>query len=181
MKILFRTFVFYGIVALSACHGKPGSERMLFDFESDGDLDRIHWKCRTLMSLSDEHVAHGAKSLKLELWPSDYPGLAPMIADRDWKPYHSLCFDVYNPEGRELQITVRIDDRKDYPDYGDRYNKSFELKPGWNQMKIPLETLVTSKTARQLDLNCIYQFLLFMVNPRERHTIYVDNIRLLGG
>jgi hypothetical protein len=171
------------IMGLAACHGKPSSERMLFDFESQGELDRIHWKCHTLMSLSEEHVSRGSKSLKLELYPSGYPGLAPMISDNDWQMYKALCFDVYNPEQTELRITVRIDDQKDYPEYKDRYNKSFGLKIGMNRLGIPLDTLVTSGTKRQLDLKHIYRFLFFMVDPKEKHTIYVDNVRLtqLGG
>ena len=64
-------------VWLSAGHcTKPESEKILFDFESDSELDRFHWQCHTLFSLSDEHATHGKKSLKLELFPSDYPGLS---------------------------------------------------------------------------------------------------------
>jgi len=178
LLILCRIFLLYCIVFVSACQGRQDSERMLFDFESEGELDRIHWKCHTLMSLSGEHFSHGRRSLKLELYPSGYPGLAPMIAGRDWHAYKTLCFDVYNPEQRDLRITVRIDDQKDYPGYEDRYNKSFVLKNGMNQMRIPLDTLVTSGKKRQLDLRQIYRFLFFMVNPKERHTIYVDYMRL---
>jgi hypothetical protein len=184
MKVYLKSvLILICLVFLAACTGKPASKRMLFDFESDKELDRIHWKCHTLLSLSEEHVTHGKRSLKLELYPSGYPGLVPMIADNDWHAYKALCFDVYNPEQTELRITVRIDDYKDYPEYKDRYNKGFALKPGMNLVRISLDTLITSGTKRQLDLKNIYRFLFFMVNPKERHTIYVDNVRLtqLGG
>ena len=34
-----------------------------------------------------------------------------------------------------IQVTVRIDDRKIWPDYPDRYNKSFRLVKGSNSEK----------------------------------------------
>lgn len=41
-------------------------ELILFDFESDGELDEVHWKCYTLMSIGDQHHTHGNNSLKME-------------------------------------------------------------------------------------------------------------------
>ena len=40
----------------------PVRESILFDFESDRELDRVHWKCHTLMSISDQHSTHGKGS-----------------------------------------------------------------------------------------------------------------------
>jgi hypothetical protein len=166
------------LCTLFSCYGSVPPERVLFDFESDAELDRLHWKCPVLLSLSDEHVTHGNRSLKLDLYPSNYPGLHPMLEDNNWRGYKALCFDIYNPEERELSVSVRIDDRKDYPKYADRYNKRFVLTPGMNHMRIPLETLVTSGTNRKLDLGKIYRLLIFMVHPEKRVALYVDYLRL---
>ena len=165
---------------LVSCHGDVAGERVLFDFESESELDRLHWRCHTLFSLSDRHITHGEKSLRLELFPSDYPGLAPMLDMIDWRAYKALCFDIYNPEEKEVQITVRIDDRKDYPDYEDRYNKSFIFKPGMNGVRIPLDTLVTSGTGRKLNIGNIYRVLIFMVRPEKVAVLYVDHMRLVS-
>ncbi|MFQ6032509.1 MAG: hypothetical protein ACE5K2_06265, partial [Candidatus Zixiibacteriota bacterium] len=134
----------------------------------------------TLFSLSDEQATHGEKSLRLELYPSDYPGLTPMIEKRDWSRYDALRFDIYNPQYEAVTLTVRIDDRKDYPNYADRYNKRFILKPGINHVRIPLDTFVTSGTDRKLDLKNIYRVLIFMARPERRVVLYVDYIRLVS-
>lgn len=165
---------------LMGCHRGPPGERLLFDFESEAELDRFHWRCHTLFSIADEHFTHGEKSLKLELYPSTYPGLAPMLVENDWRDYKAFRFDIYNPNERELRITVRIDDRKDYPNYEDRYNKDFILKSGMNRMRIPLYTLVTSGTDRKLNLKKIYRVFIFMTRPERRVVLYVDNIRLVS-
>lgn len=154
------------------------SDRILFDFESDSELDRFHWKCHTLFSLSDEHVTHGKQSLKLELFPSDYPGLAPMLDRNDWRDYKTFSFDVYNTHSMAIPLTVRIDDSKDYPDYPDRYNQTYILRPGMNTIAIPLDSLITSGTNRKLNLKSVYQVLIFVVRPDERIVLYLDNLKL---
>ena len=175
------TFIFITacLLSLTSCFCGSPSELVLFDFESDTDLDRFHWKCHTLFSLSNENATHGFKSLRLELHPSDYPGLAPKLDTNDWRRYKTLSFDIYNPEDVDTSIAVRIDDKKDYPDYEDRYNKSFILKPGLNRLNIPLNSLITSVTRRTLDLKNIYRFLIFMAHPQKKHILYIDYIRLV--
>lgn len=168
------------LCTLVSCGGGVPSERVLFDFESDAELDRLHWKCPVLLSLSDEHVTHGNRSLKLELYPSDYPGLNPMLEANDWRGYKALCFDIYNPGEKEIRVSVRIDDQEDHPDYKNRYNKRFILQPGMNDIRIPLHTLMTSGTQRQLDIKKIHRILIFLARPERKVVLYVDYIRLIS-
>jgi hypothetical protein len=154
-------------------------ELILLDFESDKDLDRVHWRCHTLLSVSDEHATHGKKSLKLELYPSGYPGFNPDLAKKDWRGYSSLCLDFFNPGKEDIRITVRIDDKEGSDDYADRYNRSFLMQPGINHLVIPLNSLITSGTNRALNLRKIHRYLFFMVNPTQKVVLYVDNIRLI--
>jgi len=167
-------------VFLLSCHVDTSKELVLFDFETEAELDQLNWNCQTVYSLSNEHSTHGAKSLRLELYPSDYPGFDPSIKKYDaWKGYQEFHFDIYNPQQEEVRISVRIDDSKDYPDYGERYNKSFMLKPGFNNISIPLNTLITSGSGRKLNLKKIYQLLIFMSHPEKRTVLYMDYIRLI--
>lgn len=164
---------FFGI----GCSGPP-SERTLFDFESDDELDRFHWKCYTLFALSDEHATHGSKSLRLELYPSEYPGLAPMIKDTDWSKYRAFQFDVFNPQDADIRLSVRIDDREDYPGYADRYNRTFVVVPGANTITIPLDSMITSGSKRSLNLKMIYRLVVFMGQPKNKTVLYLDYLRL---
>ena len=75
-------------------------------------------------------------------------------------------------------MTVRIDDSKDYPDYADRYNKTFYLQPGANTISIPIDMLITSGTKRKLNLKMIYRVLIFMAKPNEKVVLYFDYMRL---
>jgi hypothetical protein len=169
-------------VFLLNCHDNTAKERVLFDFESLSELDQLEWNCHTMYSISGEHPSHGSKSLKLELYPSarpDYPGLTPILKERNWSAYKVLSFDIYNPQKHEAPIAIRIDDRE-YPEYPDRYNKSIILQPGANHLSIPLNTAITSGTLRRLDLREIHNFLIFMAYPEKRVVLYVDYIRLIN-
>jgi len=179
LKFLSLLIVFLLFLFGATC-SVPQAEKILFDFETDEELDRFHWNCHTLFALSDQHATHGSKSLRLELYPSEYPGLAPMIKDTDWSSYGVLRFDVYNPNGRDIPLSVRIDDKEKYPSYADRYNKGFVIKPGANTITIPFDSLITSETKRQLNLKKVYRVLVFMTKPKEKSTLYVDYIRLEG-
>ena len=135
-----------------------------------------------MYALSDEHPTHGVKALKLELYPfntPDYPGLAPIIKDNNWSDFKELRFDIFNPAEKNVTVSVRIDDGKDYPEYEERYNNRFILEPGINNIRVPLNTLVTSGTARTLNLRKIYRLLLFMANPEKKVVLHVDYIRLI--
>ncbi|MCD4722573.1 MAG: hypothetical protein K8S13_22355 [Desulfobacula sp.] len=170
---------FFCMLFFVACEKTKHKELVLYDFESEFVFDQFHWKCRTLFSLSDKYAVHGEKSLKLELFPSSYPGLSPSLKHHDWREYQTLCFEVYNPAPDMVKLVLRIDDKKKALEYSDRYNKSFMIIPGANTLNIPLDSLKTSKINRPLELKNIYRFLIFMSHPDKRHVLYLDYFRLI--
>lgn len=169
-------FIIISIV-INGC-SSPASDKILFDFETDEDLDRIHWKCHALMALSDEHATHGEKTLRLELYPSAYPGFNPVIGKMNWKGYQAICFDIYNPGDNKIPVSIRIDDNRDSPDYEDRFTKKIVLEKGLNRIQLNLKDLITNGSKRHLNLKRIFKCSIFMVNPKQRHVLYLDNIRL---
>ncbi len=148
-----------------------------YDFETEANLDTLYWECKTIFALSDKHVTSGQKCLKLELYPSLYPGIKLNNFDPDWSEHDVLRFDVHNQENILLKLTIRIDDT-DNPSYNDRYNNTFTLNPGMNHISIPLNSLVTSGANNKLNLLRIERVILFLVQPKEKRTLYLDNLRL---
>lgn len=159
---------------MSACDSKP---LFLFDFEKETDLDMLNWKCKTLFSLSNKHVTAGKKSLKLELYPSSWPGLTVDNFGPDWSKYRALMFDVYNTENTSLNFTFRIDDKIN-PSFNDRVNDTMIIDPGENHLTIILSHLITTKTKRNLNLTNIKKIVLFLANPKKKRVVYLDNLRL---
>lgn len=166
-------------LALPACNDTHTGDRVLFSFESDAELNRIHWKCHTLFSISNHHATHGNKSLKMELYPSTYPGVSFNQYNINWISYNALGIDIFNPDTNSFNLAIRLDDKKEHPEYQDRFNKRLVVKPGDNRIIIPFETMITSGTGRQINIKKIYRFVLFSVNPESKSVLYIDNIRLI--
>jgi hypothetical protein len=161
------------------CSDMPAAEKILFDFESDEELDQMDWRCRTLMSLSREHVTHGKLSVKLELFPAKYPGMNAVLKNSDWRGYSAFCFDIYNPGEETLSLVVWIDDGSKNGVFTDRFNEISNVGSGWSTIAIPLEGILTRGTKRRMDLSRIYQFGVYLMNPEEKTELYVDYIRLV--
>jgi len=166
-----------GLLLISCGSGSPG-ERVINDFETDDELDRLDWSCHTLYTLVPEHATHGSRSIKLDLFPSDWPGIAPRISQRNWSAFGELVFDVYNPSRSNIPLSVRIDDRPDYPEYPDRYTGRFVLKPGQNRIAIPLDPLATPSGMRKLNLKNICRLVIYSARPTEKVVLYLDHLRL---
>jgi hypothetical protein len=161
------------------CDRKPAGTLVINDFETDRDLDRIGWHCRTLYELSGEHVSNGHLCLKMTLFPTRYPGVTFKDIPRDWSGYKFLVLDLFCPTNHDsLRMTLRIDDKKKSPAYDDRFNHGLKLQPGMNHIKLPLADAITP-SGRPLKLDTIYALILFAASPVEKNEVYVDAVRLV--
>ncbi len=151
---------------------------ILLDFESDKQLDELGWKCGTNYERSQEYTVSGRYSLKMEMYPRvTWPGFSKIVKT-SWAGYDNLSFDIFNPAPDSIQISYRIDDRRNNPPYADRVNGRFLLKPGPNTIRLNLKELKTSDGKRHLDLSKICSFLLFLHQPQKKVTLYLDDLIL---
>ena len=167
-------FLILTLLLSAGCQRKPAFH---YDFEAENILDTLSWKCKTIFSLSNKHATSGQKSLKLKLYPSSYPGVVLHKFNPDWSKYNTLKFDIYNQQEAPLRMAIRIDDIKN-PSYDDRYNHPITLNPGMNHISIPLNSLHTTGTDRNINLANVQRVILFLVQPKGKRTIYLDNVRL---
>jgi hypothetical protein len=171
---LLVLLIFLGSCSDKACEKKEG---IINDFEADGDLDRLNWKCRTLFELSGTGVSHGRFALKLTMTPDLYPGVSFQEIPKDWRCYSSLNVSFFNPGKGAVPLTMRIDDKEDDPEYEDRVNMRLTILPGMNRLNIPFKNLVCP-SGRRLDTGHVYSLMFFCVRPPETVVLYVDNVRL---
>lgn len=160
-----------------ACDVATSDDMLLFDFESEADLDRIHWQCFVLYSLSDEHATHGENSLKIEFYPSAFPGFNPKLDRSDWRGYHAVEFDIFNPASETVAISLKIDDRPGPPAPAERFNRELQLVPGPNHIRIKLDEVKTG-SGRHLDQSRIAKVFLVHENLSQPMVLYLDRFRL---
>jgi len=150
---------------------------LIGSFESRFEMDRWGGKDSEI-SLSTSHATNGRYSLKADLLPGEYPGISLNYLKRDWQGYDRLAFDVFLEGNSSLRITVRINDKDHNDEYDDRYNKSFVLDPGSNEVVIDLKEVKVAPKGRNMDMGNIVNTCIFSYHLAEPRTLYFDNFRL---
>lgn len=152
--------------------------KILFDFESDSDLESLNWECHKWFERSEAHVTSGKYSLKVVLPPCQYPGINFRGVREDWSKSNFFKIDVFNPSEERFNFHIRIDDHKSGWEYAHRFDTDFELKPGMNSISIPMDSIKTNINHRPLNVKKIKRLMVFVPNNNKRREIYIDHIRL---
>lgn len=128
----------------------------------------------------DRFARIGQQSLRLDLEPARYAGTVRRRSFGDWSGYDALEFSIYNPAD-PLTITVTVRDREHFRRggaYRDRFNRRFILRPGWNEVRIPIRDIREAPAERTLDLADLAELAIFTVKLEQQHTLYLDHVRV---
>ncbi len=150
----------------------------LFDFESEEELKQLNWECHKWFELSQENATSGKYSLKVLVPPGQYPGINFKGIRDDWSGFRNFKMDVFNPSEEEFNFHIRIDDNKSGWDYANRFDADFNLKPGINNISIPIDSIRTNLHRSPLNLKRVRRMMVFLINNTKQKELYVDNIRL---
>ena len=165
-------------ILLSACTPQPVTA-VLFDFETDSDLDRFGWKCRSRFEISSDYSSTGKSSLRFEFHPANRVGFSTGDVPHDWSIYKSFDFWVYNPSGNTVPLNLQINRREPSGKFNHLIGKAFEIAPGQNKVSIPLEAGQQSM-GNQLSLLKVDGFYIFMKDIPSVTILYFDAFELQG-
>ena len=96
---------------------------------------------------------------------AEYPGLFRSAAHSDWRGFAALKGSMYWPEAVPVVMAVRVDDQRGNPPYAERFQQEMVATQGWNQIMIPTTALQKTPGGRQLRLDQIQQWGVFLVSP----------------
>ena len=154
---------------------------VLADFSSP--LERGRWSSPFPLRIEALDEQPGEAVLRVDLQPALYAGLSLDYPERDWRSYRWLRLRVFQPRDEPLSMTLRIHDqahesgRLAYA-YSDRFNRSFVLEPGWNEIRVALADVRQAPFLRDMDMARIANLSLFAVRLGRPWTIYVDRLAL---
>lgn len=151
----------------------------LADFEAPFELDR--WSGSAALTIDHTHVWAGRSALRIDLGTDLYSGAALDYFPGNWIGWGQLTCHIFNPDTAPIRLTFKINDHHhDMTGYRfeDRFNRSRDILPGWNHIKIDLADVVSAPKDREMDLTCITVFQLFSISLPESRTIYLDHLML---
>ena len=153
---------------------------LLGSFETAAELDR--WTGDASTARVGEVYRDGKMSLEIALTTATYSGVHLKYFPRDWRGYDALQFSVFNPGRAPLALTCRVHDRAHIANgqhYSDRFNRRLTIRPGWNDLAIPLEDIRLAPDGRVMDLSRIGGVGLFGVRLFAPAVVYLDRMRLV--
>ena len=126
---------------------------------------------------ADEPGDHGLRVTFLE---GSYPRVSLVSVHSDWTAYDTLVLHLHVEESegpRELGILVH-DAAHDFTDWRDRYNYSFEVHPGTQELRVALADVAKGPKDRELDLHAVRGLAVFAPQPDGVFSIILDDVRL---
>jgi len=151
---------------------------VLGDFETR--LETRRWSS----GKTDKNFArHGRASLQVPLATGiKYPGTTLLNGIGNWTGHSYFAFSVHNPDPEPLFLTVSIRDHEHFRRgglYNDRFNRSFRIEQGWNDIRIPIEDIKNAPLKRPLELNNLAEVVFFMVDLPQPRLMHLDYVRLI--
>ena len=153
---------------------------LLSGFETT--LEASRWGGSAKREINHEFYFAGSSSLRIELTTQRYSGIGLKDFPENWGDYSAVSLQVFNPDQEPLLLHFRIHDqfhRENGNAYGDRFNASFKITPGWNHLQVSLEDVAKAPKKRSLDLTRIAGMGVFIGKISQPRTIYLDDVRLL--
>jgi hypothetical protein len=114
----------------------------------------------------------------LTFLPGEYPSFTCVEPVPDWTGYRFLSFELYSTEDNPIDLTFKVEDMAHNECYDDRFNQIVVVKPGVNQVVIPLDSVRQAPVSREMDLTSIALFSLFAGRTEKPFVMYVDNFQL---
>ena len=172
--------------AVSAADRPP--VKVLFDFGEETDLRA--WANLELpgakekeppakLELSTEHVKSGKRSLKITFAGGTWPTITTTQVLDDWLPYQTFLADVTVSRPCIVGFTALQEKSKRGDGYDlsvTRWTKTAFLQPGTNHVTASVPNI--NDAAIHAKWGKVVRFEIFMYDPHNGESIYVDNIRL---
>lgn len=151
---------------------------LLAGFESP--FEDLRWSGSAPRTIAQNHVSSGLHSLRVDFSTQRYSGVSLNQLPHDWRGYRQLSMQVYNPSAEEFAMHMRIDDKHHNDEYTDRFNASFAVAPGWNSLRVSLDTVEHAPKGRRFDLGQVARVGLFVGKLDQPQTVYIDDVFLIS-
>ena len=153
---------------------------ILSDFETP--FERKRWQTRRgKTEIASQYARSGNNGMKITYFPARYPSLNLRDFKGNWLGFSQLKLSIFNAQEYDVELILNIYDHQHHHTgyrYNDRFHESITLSPGWNDLSYSLDEIKQSPKNREMEMDEIYSFSMFMIGPKQPTTIYVDDVYL---
>ena len=150
-------------------------------FNGDIELERAFVSGRNVQMITRQSGKIGAHHTEVQFIPGLRPGIEIRNLVSDWSDYSSLGVIIEVVGDSNLILTLRVHDklhRRGNQPHEDRYNRTFDLKPGINKLSVSLQDIRSAPETRFMDMTKIEALILFSNKPESTPSINLYEIRL---
>ena len=117
---------------------------------------------------------------RYQIWfnQGKYPGLSVIEPEPDWSAYRILKVTVFSIYKNNINLVLRVHDKKHNYNHSDRFNKSLLVQPGLNIFEIELSDIEKGPVNRKLDLTKVAGLIIFSSGLKESRQLELSNIAL---
>lgn len=173
--------IYPAVVALSDEWRARRQFPVLSDFETAFEIER--WGGDAGRSISKKDAFHGKRSMMVQLGTGTYSGVSLNYFPGDWTGFRGFEFSVFNPDPEEIRLTCRIHDKRHVAGgeelFGDRFNRTYSLGPGWHTIRIAADDILHAPEGRVMDVRHILGVGIFATRLPRPRVLYIDYVRVL--
>jgi hypothetical protein len=126
--------------------------------------------------MSDVIEDQGVNWHRMRFDKAEYPGIDIIEPVQDWRQYSKLSFKVWSHNQNNVSLTFRVHDDQHNQEYNDRFNQSFVIQQGMNNISIGLADIKHAPETRVLNMGKVSGVQLFMVEVKERLFLDISNL-----
>ncbi len=156
---------------------------LIASFERNNELH--NWETVNAgIARTSESASAGLSSMQVDIFPGHFSGVRMTWPVPDWRGYKWLNCDVQLLGDEPVGLTLKLYDEQHASsgfERSDRFERTIEVRPGQFQtLRIRLADVVDAPVTRSLNLEQVAGLELFVTQPTNATTVFVDNIRLVG-
>ena len=143
---------------------------------------RVHFATLERKRLPERWARNDAEhALLVRFGSGDYPGIALIEPEPDWREYSVLAVDVVNPTDADLALVLRVHDKQHNNLLDDRFNTRLLVHAKQREVfRIPLQQIRVAPRGRELDLQHVAGVILFATRDSKARQMYVGGVWLEG-
>lgn len=189
LKIIYLTIAFVllamslssPLIWLYAGYQRDSAFPVIADFENTWLNKFIDARYSARYSIVPAPEAWGGNTssvAKVDFDTGPWPGLISRDVSGDWRKYQYFVFEVFNPQQEELKLVLRINDKHHNNRHADRFNRTYDIKPGHREIKVAMDDIMLGPSTREMDMEHVFGTMVYMLRPSRPYTLYFDNFRL---